>query len=64
MAKFRMRVYNQWGEFIYESQNLLQGWDGTYRGRQQPSGVYVYYIDVTFNSGVTKTFKGTVTLLR
>ncbi|WP_113639208.1 putative Ig domain-containing protein [Nubsella zeaxanthinifaciens] len=64
VAKFRMRVYNQWGEFIYESQNLLQGWDGTYRGRQQPSGVYVYYIDVTFNSGVTKTFKGTVTLLR
>lgn len=64
VAKFRMRVYNQWGEFIYESQNLLQGWDGTYRGRQQPSGVYVYYIDATFNSGVTKTFKGTVTLLR
>ena len=64
VAKFRMRVYNQWGEFIYESQNLIQGWDGTYRGRQQPTGVYVYYIDVTFNNGVTKIFKGTVTLLR
>ncbi|MFN0255358.1 Ig-like domain-containing protein [Pedobacter ureilyticus] len=64
VAKFRMRVYNQWGEFIYESQNLIQGWDGTYRGRQQPTGVYVYYIDATFSSGVTKTFKGTVTLLR
>ena len=64
VAKFRMRVYNQWGEFIYDSQNLLQGWDGTYRGRQQPNGVYVYYIEATFNSGVSKTFKGTVTLLR
>ncbi len=64
VAKFKMRIYNQWGEFIYESQNLMQGWDGTYRGRMQPSGVYVYYVDVTFNSGTTKTFKGTVTLLR
>ncbi len=64
IAKFRMRIYNQWGEFIYESQNILQGWDGTYRGRAQPTGVYVYYIDVTFNSGATKTFKGSITLLR
>ncbi|RYZ98599.1 MAG: gliding motility-associated C-terminal domain-containing protein [Sphingobacteriaceae bacterium] len=64
VAKFRMRVYNQWGEFVFESQNILQGWDGTYRGRQQPTGVYVYYVDATFNSGAVKTFKGTVTLLR
>lgn len=64
IGKFRMRIYNQWGEFIYESQNILQGWDGTYRGRAQPTGVYVYYIDVTFNSGVSKTFKGSITLLR
>ncbi|SOD12166.1 putative Ig domain-containing protein [Pedobacter xixiisoli] len=64
VAKFRMRVYNQWGEFVFESQNLLQGWDGTYRGRNQPTGVYVYYVDVTFNSGTVKTFKGTITLLR
>ncbi|WP_113663302.1 Ig-like domain-containing protein [Pedobacter nanyangensis] len=64
IGKFRMRVYNQWGEFVFESQNILQGWDGTYRGRAQPTGVYVYYIDVTFNSGASKTFKGTITLLR
>jgi len=64
IGKFRMRVYNQWGEFVFESQNILQGWDGTYRGRTQPTGVYVYYVDVTFNSGVSKTFKGTITLLR
>lgn len=64
VGKFRMRVYNQWGEFVFESQNILQGWDGTYRGRAQPTGVYVYYVDVTFNSGVSKTFKGTITLLR
>ena len=64
VAKFKLRVYNQWGEFIFESQNLMQGWDGTYRGRAQPSGVYVYYVEVTFNGGVSKIFKGTVTLLR
>ncbi|RYF25208.1 MAG: T9SS type B sorting domain-containing protein [Flavobacteriales bacterium] len=64
VAKFKMRIYNQWGEFLFESNSLDTGWDGRYRGNLQPNGVYVYYIDVTFNGGVTKLFKGTITLLR
>jgi gliding motility-associated-like protein len=64
VAKFNLRVYNQWGEFIFESQDLGRGWDGTYRGSLQPNGVYVYYIDVTFNDGTSKIVKGTITLLR
>ncbi|WP_316765939.1 putative Ig domain-containing protein [Pedobacter frigiditerrae] len=64
VSKFKMRIYNQWGEFLYESLSINNGWDGRYRGNLQPNGVYVYNIDVTFNDGTTKTFKGTVTLLR
>jgi len=64
VSKFKMRVYNQWGEFYFESLSLSTGWDGTYKGNLQPNGVYVYYIDVTFADGTTKMFKGTVTLLR
>lgn len=62
--QFRMRVYNQWGEFYFESLSLNTGWDGRYRGVLQPNGVYVYYVDVTFSDGTTKQYKGTVTLLR
>ncbi len=64
VTRFKMRVYNQGGEFLSETNNLTGGWDGTYKGGMQPNGVYAYYIDVTFASGKTKMIKGTITLLR
>lgn len=64
IARMKLRVYNQWGQFLYESLNLQNGWDGTYKGQMQPNGVYVYYLDAEFNDGKTTTRKGTITLLR
>jgi len=64
IAKMQLRVYNQWGQFLYESLNIQNGWDGTYKGQMQPNGVYVYYLDATFNDGTKTTKKGTITLLR
>ncbi|MBD1395326.1 gliding motility-associated C-terminal domain-containing protein [Mucilaginibacter glaciei] len=57
-------VYDQWGELQFRSTSLNSGWDGTYKGRNQPVGVYVYYIEAVMNSGQTIKRKGTVTLLR
>ncbi|WEK18844.1 MAG: putative Ig domain-containing protein [Candidatus Pedobacter colombiensis] len=64
IAKLRLRVYNQWGQFLYESLTIQNGWDGTYKGEMQPNGVYVYYLEVEFNDGTKATKKGTITLLR
>ncbi|PYF70025.1 Ig-like domain-containing protein [Pedobacter nutrimenti] len=64
IAKLKMRIYNQWGQFIFESQNIQTGWDGTYKGQLQPTGVYVYLLDLEFTDGTTSTKKGTITLLR
>jgi large repetitive protein len=64
IAKIKFRVYNQWGQFLYESLNIQNGWDGTYKGDMQPNGVYVYYLDADFNDGTKTTKKGTITLLR
>ena len=64
IAKMRLRVYNQWGQFLYESLNIQNGWDGTYKGQMQPNGVYVYYLEAEFNDGTKATKKGTITLLR
>jgi gliding motility-associated-like protein len=44
-------VYNQWGEMIFKSDNKATGWDGTYKGTNQPVGVYVYYVQATMNDG-------------
>ncbi|PJJ79205.1 gliding motility-associated C-terminal domain-containing protein [Mucilaginibacter auburnensis] len=57
-------VYNQWGELLYRTNVLNTGWDGTYKGRIQPVGVYVYYVEATMNDGQLIKQKGTITLLR
>ena len=64
ISKVKMRIYNQWGQFVFESQQMQNGWDGSFRGQMQPNGVYVYYIDLTLSDGTTTMRKGTITLLR
>lgn len=57
-------IYDQWGELQFKSATQASGWDGTYKGRLQPVGVYVYYVEATMNDGQFITKKGTVTLLK
>jgi gliding motility-associated-like protein len=57
-------IYDQWGEMLFESTSQAIGWDGTYKGKQQPVGVYVYYVKAVMNDGQQLTKKGTITLLK
>ncbi|MBL0048769.1 MAG: gliding motility-associated C-terminal domain-containing protein [Bacteroidetes bacterium] len=41
VTEFEMRIYNRWGELIFESTQINQAWDGTYMNYPAPSGVYV-----------------------
>jgi gliding motility-associated-like protein len=59
-----LRVYNQWGDVIAETHDAQGGWDGTWKGRPQPVGVYVYEAKVTFYNNVVIKRKGTVNLIR
>ncbi|MCB0540474.1 MAG: gliding motility-associated C-terminal domain-containing protein, partial [Bacteroidetes bacterium] len=43
-----MKVFNRWGEMIFYSTNQLDGWDGTYKGKDQNPGVYSYYVYVKY----------------
>jgi len=65
LTSFQMNIYNRWGQQIFESTSLDgAGWDGRLNGVQQPVGVYVYTIDVTFKDGQRENHKGNVTLMR
>lgn len=66
VQKLEMRVYNRWGELVYQNNNLVpgDGWDGTFKGIQQPVGTYVYTYHVTYINGVVADEKGSATLLR
>ncbi|TWR25233.1 gliding motility-associated C-terminal domain-containing protein [Mucilaginibacter pallidiroseus] len=57
-------VYDQWGQLQFRANNKSAGWDGTFKGTPQPTGVYVYYLEAVLNDGTTFKKKGTVTLLR
>ncbi|QOR76405.1 MAG: PKD domain-containing protein [Thermoflavifilum sp.] len=64
IAKFEMEIYNRWGQKVYESRDVNQGWDGTYRGKPQPMDAYAYVIHIQFTDGRQTTKTGSVTLLR
>lgn len=58
------RVYNRWGELVFETSDQSIGWDGTYNGAEQPAEAYAYVLHVEFIDGVTFNKSGNVTLLR
>jgi len=65
VTSFDMTIYNRWGEKVFFTNNTNgRGWDGNLSGKAQPTGVYVYLINVTFRDGNTEKYQGNVTLLR
>jgi len=61
----RLAVYNRQGAMVFYTEDVAAGWDGTFNGRLQPSGAYVWTIE--YVNPVTKqveTGKGTVVLVR
>jgi trimeric autotransporter adhesin len=64
IRSMRMAVFNQWGQKIYESSDQLPGWDGTYKGKIQPSGVYMYVADIILTNGQKVLRKGAINLIR
>lgn len=62
--KLVFKVYNNWGELLFETNDQKKGWDGTKNGIQQPVGVYVWTLEADmYNNRVIKKH-GDVTLIR
>ncbi|MCX6197898.1 MAG: gliding motility-associated C-terminal domain-containing protein [Bacteroidetes bacterium] len=64
LAKANLKIFNRWGEKVFDSQNQWLGWDGTYKGVIQNPGVYTYYLEGVYLNGKVKEKKGTVSLIR
>jgi gliding motility-associated-like protein len=58
------RVFNRWGQLVYETNTPNVGWDGTFNGAELNPGVYMYYMDVECINGERTIKKGDVTLLK
>lgn len=47
ITSFKMRIFDRWGELLFESHNLYDGWDGYYKGKKVQNDVYVVVTDYT-----------------
>ena len=59
-----LKIYNRWGQLIFETTSQDKGWDGTFNGQPQPMDAYAYVLLVSFIDGTAQTLKGSITLLR
>jgi len=58
-----MRIYNRFGELLYEEANPELGWNGRFRGDAVPAGVYTYWIEVVFADQLVEIFAGDVVVI-
>lgn len=58
------RIYDRWGEKIFESRDINEGWNGDYKGKPMDQGVYVYTAVIELYNGTLVNKKGNVTLVR
>ncbi len=62
--EFEMQIFSRWGEQLFKTNLLAEGWNGDNRGEKLPAGNYIYTISYKNNSNVIVYKKGTVTLIR
>ena len=61
---FRLAIFNRWGQKVFESESIEEGWDGTMIGKDLNQGVFVYKLEVTFHDESVHSETGNVTLIR
>ena len=63
------QVFNRWGELVHEATDFAVnadsgGWDGSYRERRAPAGVYIWKVEAEFVDGSAEVITGQTTLIR
>lgn len=58
------RIYDRWGELVFETTDRNGAWDGTFRGKLLDPDVYDYYLEVDCVGGLNNIIKGNITLMR
>ncbi len=58
------RVYNRWGQMVFQTSQAGKGWDGNVDGKPQNAGTYVWMVSGVDYTGKTVTKRGTAVLIR
>lgn len=58
------KIFNRWGEELYQWNDVDGNWDGTYKGNLVSDGTYFYILEVIWQNGDTETLNGHITVLK
>lgn len=64
ILEFEILIFNRWGELIYESEDINEVWDGSYKGKQSQIGTYIWKIKYSDVNTRNKEVIGHVNLIR
>ena len=64
IKKYSMKIYDRWGEKLFETDNLYTGWDGTFKGKKVKQDVYAVIFDLEGYHDEVKRYIGSVTVVR
>lgn len=64
IEKIEFLIFDRWGELVFSTTNTNEGWDGTFRGKDCPAGVYFYRFNVQCGLGREYNKSGDITLIR
>jgi gliding motility-associated-like protein len=64
IAQLNVKIFNRWGEMIFESDQLDFAWNGTYKDFKVQDGIFVYKIEYKTTGGIEETIVGHVALIK
>ncbi len=64
VENYDFMVFDRWGELLFQTNDMLQGWDGTFKGSTVKTDVYVYLVKFRTSKGEDMEKRGTVTILK
>lgn len=64
VGEYQIQIFNQWGQMVYSSNNIDEGWNGEFNGQIVPQGVYVWKVTGKFLSGKGFSDVGNVMVVR
>lgn len=64
IEEFEMSIFNRWGELMYTTNEIEEGWDGNFKGNKMPEGTYTFIVRIIDRAGRNVKESGSVLLLR
>jgi gliding motility-associated-like protein len=65
VSSLHLKIFNRWGEMVFETSDKAKGWDGIYRGKHVPFATYIYLLDYKeVGSSQSQNMKGSFALIR